>query len=286
MELSEIKNLQFDLTSACNLICPFCSRTKQVTKGALKIAHLPFSLIKEKFAPVLPTLEHVNFCGTFGEPTLHPEIVDILLYFRNNSKTKISVDTNGTTHSPIWWMSFNVPNFKVRFAVDGVSEETYQKYRIGSKFGNVIANMKAFIKGGGNAEWEFIVFKHNEHEIKKARDVANDIGCQINFKRSRNYSGDFEQPAHFDGPMRVCRKCKFIHKKELYISYDGVIEFCCRFQPRWMDKIGDRKLAKLYFGNLDRLNLHYNSLKQILGNRYIQYMENNFAIVCHKYIYT
>ena len=36
--------------------------------------------------------------------------------------------------------------------------------------------MKWYIKAGGVARWEFLVFKHNQHQIEEARQLANELG--------------------------------------------------------------------------------------------------------------
>jgi hypothetical protein len=37
-------------------------------------------------------------------------------------------------------------------------------------------NVKAFLEAGGNAEWDYIVFRHNEHQVEQARRLAKDLG--------------------------------------------------------------------------------------------------------------
>ena len=39
-------------------------------------------------------------------------------------------------------------------------------------------NVKAFINRGGRAKWDFIVFKHNEHQVEEARQLSKDMGFE------------------------------------------------------------------------------------------------------------
>jgi MoaA/NifB/PqqE/SkfB family radical SAM enzyme len=39
-------------------------------------------------------------------------------------------------------------------------------------------NVKAFIQAGGRAEWNFIVFKHNEHQVEDARSLCRVLGFE------------------------------------------------------------------------------------------------------------
>jgi MoaA/NifB/PqqE/SkfB family radical SAM enzyme len=37
-------------------------------------------------------------------------------------------------------------------------------------------NVKSFIDAGGKAEWSFLIFKHNEHQIEETRKISKDLG--------------------------------------------------------------------------------------------------------------
>jgi MoaA/NifB/PqqE/SkfB family radical SAM enzyme len=40
----------------------------------------------------------------------------------------------------------------------------------------VIENASAFINAGGRAQWNFIVFKHNEHQVEEVRQLGKNLG--------------------------------------------------------------------------------------------------------------
>ncbi|MGH9943880.1 MAG: hypothetical protein ACRD9R_16165, partial [Pyrinomonadaceae bacterium] len=40
----------------------------------------------------------------------------------------------------------------------------------------VMESVKAFIGAGGHADWHFIVFRHNEHQVEEARELARELG--------------------------------------------------------------------------------------------------------------
>ena len=61
------------------------------------------------------------------------------------------------------------------FSIDGLAD-TNKLYRIGINHERVMANAKAFIEAGGKARWKMIVFKHNEHQIDEAKQLAKDMG--------------------------------------------------------------------------------------------------------------
>ena len=68
-------------------------------------------------------------------------------------------------------------------SIDGASQESYEKYRVGGNFSKVIDNISAIVKKrqkiGVNYPyicWQFLVMKHNEHEIETAREMAAELG--------------------------------------------------------------------------------------------------------------
>ena len=110
-------------------------------------------------------LKLINFCGSVDEPTTHPDFINIVDYFLNF--TKINVATNGSTRTEKFWSELGKKNISAFFGVDGIDQKSLEKYRIGSNFKKVKENWRAFIKAGGVATWQFIVFDHNEHLLQK-----------------------------------------------------------------------------------------------------------------------
>ncbi|MBE0604518.1 MAG: cupin domain-containing protein, partial [Deltaproteobacteria bacterium] len=76
-------------------------------------------------------------------------------------------------------------------SIDGACRETYSKYRVNGNFDKVISNIKKIneFKAKHDSEypnlcWQFIAFGHNEHEIDKARKLAEDLNMGFNVKLS------------------------------------------------------------------------------------------------------
>jgi hypothetical protein len=98
-----------------------------------------------------------------------------------NSNLNIRIHTNGGARSKEWWRNFpkKLPkNHFVIFGIDGL-EDTHSLYRIGTTYNQVIENAKEFINAGGMAEWVFIKFKHNEHQVDEARRRAEELGFKV-----------------------------------------------------------------------------------------------------------
>ena len=64
---------------------------------------------------------------------------------------------------------------KVTFGIDGLAD-THFIHRPNTDFNKIISNAESFIKGGGKAVWQFIIFKNNQHQIEEAKELAKNIG--------------------------------------------------------------------------------------------------------------
>ena len=58
---------------------------------------------------------------------------------------------------------------------------------------------QAFINAGGRAEWDFLVFRHNEHQVESARKLAKEMGFAKFYVRK---TGRFKK----SGPARNHRE--------------------------------------------------------------------------------
>ena len=68
-------------------------------------------------------------------------------------------------------------------AIDGTSQETYERYRVGGRLADVLANVRTLRRvqdelGDRRTEvrWKFVVNRHNEHELEAARSMARELG--------------------------------------------------------------------------------------------------------------
>jgi hypothetical protein len=130
---------------------------------------------------VLNQIEHIFFCGNFGDPIMSNHLIPIVEYCRDtNPQISLGIHTNGSARTLQWWKDLAAvapKNHCVHFALDGL-EDTHTLYRIGTDFNKIIANAKTFISNGGKAEWVYLSFKHNEHQIEEARAMAKDLGFE------------------------------------------------------------------------------------------------------------
>ena len=170
-----------DSTNICQLRCPLCSTGGRISSR--KRGHMEFDTFKRIMDEVGPHALHI-YLHNWGESLLHKEINSFIRYAKNH-KVAVSVSTN---------LSFSLSQDMVDelitsgldtlvVSVDGVSRETYAKYRIGGNFELVMSNLnllverkRALCRKRPFLEWQFLRMKHNIHETNRAKEIAKKIG--------------------------------------------------------------------------------------------------------------
>lgn len=178
--LSDIRQLHLEVSTQCNAECPMCARN---IRGATAPGLDELSMTLAQFTAWVPDtllgqLQTLDVCGAYGDPAMAAELPSICRYVhRINPDCEIRIYSNGGIRTPKWWAQLAlIPRLAVIFAIDGV--ETNSKYRRRVDTGKVLANAEAFITAGGKAQWDFIVFEHNEHEVEQARELSATLGFE------------------------------------------------------------------------------------------------------------
>ena len=253
-----LEQIQIEITNRCQASCPMCLRNIHggIDNPSLILHDWKLENFTHIFnAEVLAQIKHVNFCGDFGDPILNNDLIDMCQYLKDNSSVRVTINTNGSARSVDWWKSLAkaLPaDHRIEFALDGLST-THSLYRIGTDFNIIIRNATAFMDAGGIAEWMFIKFKHNEHEVEVARNLAHSLGFNaFNVKNSKRFGKQFpvvnrrgevthyiEQPntSNIQSVNFVDLKdykdwqseisCFTLDSKELYIDAHGRVMPCC-----------------------------------------------------------
>jgi len=256
---SDLETVQIEITSRCQASCPMCLRN---IHGGIENPSLPLSdwtldMFQTTFnKEVLDQVKCINFCGDYGDPIINSNIIDMCRYAsEKNPDIRIYISTNGSAHTEQWWESLAdaLPkNHIVIFALDGLAD-THSIYRIGTNYNMILRNATAFINAGGHAEWMFIRFKHNEHQVDTARSISQQLGFKnFSTKDSKRFGkqypvldkkGNIEyyiepptnsriKPVEFKD-LKDYKQwkndigCFTLESKELYIDANGYLMPCC-----------------------------------------------------------
>ena len=262
----DLREVHLELTTRCNAACPQCPRNLSggPVNPALPLSELTLEDVRAIFpGELVARLRKIYACGNYGDPMVAKDTLPIFEHLRSQSAgLELGMFTNGSGRTPSFWADLAKVVTYVRFSIDGL-EDTNHLYRRGTQWPRIMEAATAFIAAGGRAEWDFIVFKHNEHQVDEARELAQKLGFKRFFlkKTSRffaagNVSGRrvldrdgepvymIEEPTgdRFKNPavVRLTQlgrftdyqaeteiACKAVQHSRLYVSAEGLVFPCC-----------------------------------------------------------
>jgi MoaA/NifB/PqqE/SkfB family radical SAM enzyme len=172
-----------DPTNVCNLKCPICPTTKgELPQPSGRIALEDYKRFVDRIAPHTYRLILYNW----GEPFLHRQIVEMLDYaHRNRISTQISSNLNILPREGAEALvSSGLDDLVV--SCDGLTQKTYERYRVLGDLSKLTTNMnlirdaKRKLKSSSpNIELQFLVFRHNEHEVPRVEEFARSHGADV-----------------------------------------------------------------------------------------------------------
>jgi MoaA/NifB/PqqE/SkfB family radical SAM enzyme len=204
----ELRIVHLELTHRCNAACPMCARN--VHGGAdnpdMPLSEMSLADVKAILLPdFIARLKRIYACGNYGDPIVARDCIEVFRYLREHGPNlNLDLHTNGSARRPEWWRELadimkQGPHY-LRFGIDGL-EDTNHLYRRGTDWKTVMRSAEAFIAADGHAEWDFLVFRHNEHQVEEARKLAADMGFKEFFVRKTGRfldSGELETSERFD----------------------------------------------------------------------------------------
>jgi MoaA/NifB/PqqE/SkfB family radical SAM enzyme len=185
----ELCQLHIELTNACNAACPMCTRfhiNSPLIRPDLEIDQITLDKFKKYFPPeVIKKCEVILFCGVHGDPGMARDLFEICEYISEaNPSTTVRMNTNGGMRKPEFWAKMGELfakklrshwSWSCTFSIDGL-EDTNHLYRRNVEWSKLMDNVQAFINAGGRAEWDYLIFKHNEHQIDEAKNLSKKLG--------------------------------------------------------------------------------------------------------------
>ena len=177
-------DLTIDLTSSCQLRCPYCD----TGNGRLQ---RPKTVIKpELYHKLLATVGDDCFLAWYfsnGEPLLHKRFSELVGTTRDQEifsviSTNLSLPLSEEYLKSLLTCGLGV----ISVSIDGATAETYMQYRRGGDFDLVLDNVRRLVRLKAELgqiypliEWRFLRFRHNEHEEAAARVLAAELGVDL-----------------------------------------------------------------------------------------------------------
>ncbi|MDW8302368.1 MAG: SPASM domain-containing protein [Bacteroidia bacterium] len=276
--------ISIEPTTYCNLRCPECpSGLRQFTRptGSLSI---------DVFRNIIDQLHPKTFYLTLyfqGEPYLNPQFHDMVRYARQKNMY-VATSTNG--HYLTFENAQKIVDSglnRLIISIDGTTQETYQKYRIGGNLDTVVQGIQNIVQAKRKNKvkhpyviLQFIVFRHNEHEIQEIKRLAKIWQVDaLHIKTAQIYN--FENGSPLLPQSEQYRRYtqtktgKFVIKNRLLnhcwklwhscvFTWDGKVLPCC------FDKDAQYEMGNIQFesfANIWRNEKYAQFRKQILKSR-------------------
>ncbi len=242
-------------TDICNLKCPLCPSGN----GSLKRAKgfMDFELFKRTINQI-SRYSYIVVLWNQGESFLHPRFTEMIhyahekgLYTLSSTNANAPLDAEEVVKSGL---------DRLIVSMDGSTQETYNKYRVNGVLDKVITNITAIMDAKKRlnsstpvVELQFLVLRHNEHEIGSIRKLAKELNVdQLRLKTAQIYSkedittylplnpkfrrykvvnGDFELK------FGIKNRCKRVWINPV-INWNGDMAVCC-FDKEGSVKIGN-----------------------------------------------
>jgi hypothetical protein len=230
------KVVHIEPTDVCQAACLLCARETDAEFDKQQHHHLTVEQIKQHFSEdTIRGLDKMFMCGNYGDPAAGRHTLEIYRYFRSiNPTIVLGMNTNGAVQNIAWWGELagilDQPQDYVVFSIDGL-KDTNHVYRQNVVWSKLMDNAQAFISAGGQAHWDMLVYKHNEHQVDHCEQLARDMGFTwFRAKVSRRpyingleFPNGWQQPNVNTGPI----ECIAIKDSSVYIDAQGRASPCC-----------------------------------------------------------
>jgi radical SAM protein with 4Fe4S-binding SPASM domain len=154
------------------------------------------------FEKIINELKHNLTYLTFyfqGEPFIHPSFLD-LVKVASDARVYTATSTNGHfLNESVAKKVVESGLDRLIISLDGTSQETYEKYRIGGSLSKVMEGTKNVVKwkkklGSSKPHiiFQFLIVRHNEHQIEEVKKLADTAGAnEVKLKTAQIY--DYEK---------------------------------------------------------------------------------------------
>ena len=206
-------SLSIEPTNSCNLSCPECpTGTNNLTR---KLGLFSIDAFKTMIETNAQNLIYLNFYFQ-GEPFLNKQTTQLIeIASQQNIYTSSSTNAqliDKELANKIVSSGLN----RIIISIDGSTQEIYEKYRKGGRLNLVIEATKNLLaakreqKSDLKVIFQFLVFRHNEHQIEEIKQLGSSLGVdKVEIKSAQIYN--FENS---DNIPRNSRYSRYKRNKE------------------------------------------------------------------------
>ncbi len=252
--------ISLEPTTACNLRCPECP------SGLRAFTRPTGNLREDFFRKTIDELHHELLYLIFyfqGEPYINPKFLDMVQHARLRGLYTITSTNGHFLNDENARRTIESGLDRLIISVDGTTQETYESYRKEGKLEVILQGARNVVKWKKQLKsktphiiFQFLVVRHNEHQIPEIYRLAEEIGVdEVKLKTAQVY--DYEQGNDLiptigkyaryaqkaDGTWQVKNEL-LNHCWKLWhacvITWDGLVVPCC-FDKDALHRLGDLK---------------------------------------------
>jgi radical SAM protein with 4Fe4S-binding SPASM domain len=282
-----------DPINLCSLKCPLCATgNNEITRVQSRMDLEHFKRVIDAVAPWAYEVSLYNW----GEPLLHRDIFHMIRYAKERNLATLMSSHLSLRKQELMDRLIEAGLGELTVSLDGVTQDVYEKYRVGGNLELVLRNLRYLLERRRELgsptpviEWQFIVFKHNEHQMDQARQMARDLGVDlIRFipaglpfdadpeKKQRlakdwfstNPELRYQDPAAADFKNASFRQkggCYYLYRS-MTVNPDGAVSPCCIVYNDQYD-----------FGNVLKDNVAQDNFTSLWNNDYFRSARSEFS---------
>lgn len=146
--------IDIELTNTCNFKCLFCPT------GTRSIQRHQGLMDDDIFYKIIDETKKYNTAIRFirwGEPTVHPKLIEYIKYIKKVSHSLIHINTNGSLLTEDMMNEFvKIPLDSLKFSFQGVDKKSYEEMRNNTFYYGLMNNIKKMHEIRGKKEYPYI----------------------------------------------------------------------------------------------------------------------------------
>ena len=255
-------HITIEPTNLCNLQCPICETGAGLLNRPKGI--MPFEDFKVIIDKLHNYINNILFYY-MGEPFLNSDSYKMIRYAKDKG-IYVTTCTNGHFIDAAQLVDCGID--EVSFQIGGITQESHQKYRVGSNLSAILKNVKDVLREKSISKTShpkvilgLIVMKHNQSELDEFFEVAKELGvdearilnpCVRTWEQGKQFLPSDERYWLYDRdafnkgilrPRRVpSNRCNWMYFSSV-VLYNGDIVPCCR------DAQGDYVMGNILKGD-------------------------------------
>lgn len=219
-------SLELEVTNNCNAACVMCPRDFSRPRGFLETRRLP--VLKELVSSSVGMI-----IQGMGEPTIHPEIVDIVAYLKSllSSESPLVLVTNGIKMTGDLFQRLIVAGVDmVQWSLHATSQSIFEEIMKSKRFDVVIANLRECSTiDASRLSINFVETKFNASELPRVRALVEGIGIsgeRVGVIPVFSRGGTIDSNLLSGGIARKGRGRCLAVRKGIYVAWNGDVMPC------------------------------------------------------------